>query len=515
MLKRAIVLISVLVLISPVLGQEPFEGETLISPMDSWDSDLLDMDGSVVKTWHGSQRPKSMAYLLADGSILRPCRDTGGVFTVPTAGGRIQRIDADDTIVWDFYFSDENHQQHHDIQPLPNGNVLLLAWEIRTLAEAIAMGSQYVTGDIWPTLIVEVEPMGATGGNIVWEWHFWDHLIQDVDPGTPNYGVVADHPELMNINCDNLGTNGDWIHGNAIDYHPDLDQIVFSARKTDEVYIIDHSTTTEEAAGHSGGNSGMGGDLLYRWGNPQVYGRGGVDDQYFFAVHGVNWIDVGLPGAGNLLCLNNGDRPGTGDDYSTAVEIVPPLAGSGTYTIEPDSAFGPTAPVWTYGEPGGFYGGPTHCGAFRLPNGNTLITATEDGYVFEVSEAGVIEWEYDHPSRIARAQRYWDDLTPAPPVEEALALPSFRLGPIYPNPFTPTTVIRYELAQVARVSLAIYDARGRLVRTLIEGESRGRGPHRVVWDGRNTTGQAAVSGVYFARIETHDFAATRKLTLLR
>lgn len=515
MLKHTVVLIALLIFTSLSFGQEPFEGLTLISPMDSWDSQLIDMNGTVAKTWHASQRPKSMAYLFADGSILRPCRDTGGVFAVPTAGGRIQRIDVNDNIVWDFYFSDENHQQHHDIEPMPNGNVLLLAWEIRTLAEAIAMGSQNVTADIWPTLIVEVEPVGATGGNIVWEWHFWDHLVQDVDPGKPNYGVVADHPELMNINSDLLGTSGDWIHGNAIDYNPELDQIAFSARKTDEIYIIDHSTTTEEAAGHTGGNCGMGGDLLYRWGNPQVYDRGAATDQFFFAVHGVNWIDADLPGAGNLLCLNNGDRPGTADDYSTADEIVPPLAGNGTYTIAPDSAFGPAAPVWTYGGPGGFYGGPTHCGAFRLPNGNTLICATEDGYLFEVTAAGVIVWEYDHPARIARAQRYWDISTPVPPAEETLTLPSFRLGPIHPNPFTPATVIRYELAQAARVSLAIYDTRGRLVAALIRGESRAQGSHRVVWDGTNATGHAVVSGVYFARFATDDSATTRKLTLLR
>jgi hypothetical protein len=479
--------------------------------MDSWESHLIDMNGDVVKTWNGSQRPKSMAYLLADGSILRPCRDTGGAFDVPTAGGRIQRIDANDTITWDFYFSDENHQQHHDIEPMPNGNVLLIAWEIRTLGEAIAMGSQNVVGDIWPTLIVEVEPVGATEGNIVWEWRFWDHLIQDVDPGKPNYGIVADHSELMDINYDNLGTSGDWIHANAIDYSPELDQIVFSARKTNELYIIDHSTTTEEAAGHSGGNSGMGGDLLYRWGNPEVYDRGSAEDQFFFAVHGVNWIDGGLPGAGNLLSLNNGDRPGTGNDFSSADDIVPPLEKDGTYTIAPGSAFGPTAPDWTYGGPGGFYGGPTHCGAYRLPNGNTLICATQDGYLFEVTEAGAIEWEYDDPSRIARAQRYWDDSTPVPPGEDSPALSSFRLGPIHPNPFTPTTVIHYELPQAVRVSLAVHDARGRLVRALIGGESRGRGPHRVVWDGRNSAGQSVVSGVYFFRLEADGEVQTSKV----
>jgi hypothetical protein len=515
MLKRMIPALSLLVFLSPAHGQEPFPGETLISPMTSFDTHLLDMDGNVVMTWHGSQRPKSMAYLLSDGSIVRPCRDLGGAFNVNTAGGRIQRIDSDDNIVWDFLFSSDEHQQHHDIEPMPNGNVLLIAWEKRTLTEAVAMGAQNVTGEIWPTLIVEVEPVGSTEGNIVWEWRIWDHLIQDVDPEKPNHGVIADHPELLNINDPNLGASGDWLHENAIDYNPELDQVVICARKTNEIYIIDHSTTTEEAAGHAGGNCGMGGDFLYRWGNPQVYGRGSEEDKYFDVIHGVNWIDDGLPGAGDLLAFNNGDRPGTEDDYSTVEEIVPPLQEDGTYYLAPDSAFGPVTSTWTYGGPGGFFGGPTHCGAFRLPNGNTLICATADGYVFEVTEAGATVWDYDDPNRIARAQRYWDDVTAVSPDQGVLGLPSFRLETNYPNPFNPATTITYELDRQSKVFLRIYDVSGRLVRVLLGDEVVPAGRHEAVWNGRDGSGRAVVAGVYFYRLETGSFSETRQMTLIK
>ena len=73
----------------------------------------------------------------------------------------------------------------------------------------------------------------------------------------------SSHPELIDVNIGTLpsggplGGSGDWIHANSIDYCPELDQIVFSSHKLHEIYVIDHSTTINESASHSGGNSGM------------------------------------------------------------------------------------------------------------------------------------------------------------------------------------------------------------------------------------------------------------------
>ena len=66
---------------------------------------------------------------------------------------------------------------------------------------------------------------------------------------------------------------------NSVAYHPELDQIVLSVLGFSEIWIIDHGTTTAEAAGHTGGRSGKGGDLLYRWGNPRAYRAGSAVDQ--------------------------------------------------------------------------------------------------------------------------------------------------------------------------------------------------------------------------------------------
>jgi len=489
-------------------AQEPFEGQTLISPMNSFNTYLIEMDGTVTKTWLGASTPSSMAYLLDDGSILRPCFDPAGHFVGGGTGGRIQRID-DYSVIWDYYFSTSEHQQHHDIQPMPDGNVLLIAWELKTMREAGDAG-RTISGEMWPTLIVEIEPVGATGGNVVWEWHVWDHLIQDVDPAKPAYGTVADHPELVDINYGS-GVR-DWIHANAIDYNEELDQIVFSSRTFNELFVIDHSTTTEEAEGHSGGNSGMGGDILYRWGNPQVYGRGDADDMYFHIVHGVNWIDAGLPGAGNLLAFNNGDRPGSANDYSTVDEIEPPVDQYGNYTIDAGAAFGPASPSWTYGGPDGFQGGPTQCGAYRMPNGNTVVCVSTSGYLFEVTESGSTVWEYDYPfGNIARAERYWGSTGVA---EDNTAAEATALLAQGPNPFSPSTTLTFSVQQESHVRIDVVDVAGRHVASLID-ERYLAGEFRAEWHGCDDAGRPVASGVYFALLETDGLRARRKLTLLR
>ncbi len=435
-------------------------------------------------------------------------------FNVDGSEGRIQRIDTDDNIIWDYTYATYEYQQHHDIQPMSNGNVLVIAWERKTQAEAIAAGRQGIEGEMWPLLIAEIEPAGATGGTVLWEWHLWDHLIQDVDPAKANYGVIADHPELLDINYGRVTTlSGDWLHTNSIDYKEGLDQIIFSSRKMDEFYIIDHSTTTEEAAGHTGGNSGMGGDIIYRWGNPQVYDRVDESDRRFHVIHGVNWIDPGLPGEGNVLAFNNGDRDGTANDYSSVYEIISPMDSSGHYIIEPDSAYGPLLPAWRYEDPNSWYAGASQGGAFRLPNGNTLISGVIYGYVFEVTESGTIVWEYEHGDHVGRAPRYWDDTSAISP--GTIAMPSFRLLPNYPNPFNPLTRIGFTLSDESRVRLDVFDVHGRHVAVLADRRYEA-GTFSVTWNGKSDTGGSVSSGVVFVRMQAGDaFTTTRKIILLK
>jgi len=164
-----------------------------------------------------------------------------------------------------------------------------------------------------------------------------------------------------------------------------------------EIFVIDHSTTTDEAAGHSGGRSGKGGDILYRWGNPQVYRAGNASDQKLFAQHDATWIEPGLVGAGNIMVFNNGQGRPDGR-YSSVDVIVPPIDESGHYTLIPGSAYGPKEADWIYtdeNKPDFF--SQNISGAQRLPNGNTLICSGTVGTIFEVSPAKRIVWKYIYP----------------------------------------------------------------------------------------------------------------------
>jgi hypothetical protein len=252
---------------------------------------------------------------LENGHLLRTAHvgAQDGRFGAGGAGGRVEEYDWDGTLVWKFDYASAKVMQHHDIEPLPNGNVLMIACEYVSARDAITAGRDpYLTGrqGLWVDHIIEVEPSGESGGRIVWEWHLWDHVIQDHDPNKPNYGKVAEQPELLDLNYPpprgRRAANPDWTHFNSIDYSPHLDQVLVSCHGTSEVLVIDHSTTTDEAAGHTGGRSSRGGDILYRSGNPAIYGAGGIEDRRLFAQHDAQWIAPESPGAGNILIYNNG-----------------------------------------------------------------------------------------------------------------------------------------------------------------------------------------------------------------
>ncbi len=91
---------------------------------------------------------------------------------------------------------------------------------------------------------------------------------------------------------------------------------------------------------------------------------------------------------------------------------------------------------------------------------------------------------------------------------------AYTLAQNYPNPFNPSTTIRYDMKDRGLVSIRIYNVAGQLVRTLVNGEKEA-GIHSVAWDGRNGAGAGVASGIYFYKMETAGFSATKKLVMIR
>jgi hypothetical protein len=436
-----------------VNGSKASPGYTLVFPLSSTKTYLIDMQGRVVRRWQSRYMAGQDAYLLENGHLLRAAdlAENEAYFAGASKGGRIQEFSWDGKLLWDYRFHNPSQIRHHAITRMPNGNILMIVWERKTPQEAIAAGVKpELAGktDMLVDALIEVKPAGLTGGQIVWEWHLWDHLIQDHDRSKANYGDVAAHPELVDANFsrrpggffgffrpratpkkdepkqtakdnkkakdDNLdrlkgigyiGAGGgkkfagffpDWTHVNAVAYNARLDQIMLCTREFGEFWIIDHSTTKAQAASHKGGKYSQGGDILYRWGNPRAYRAGAETDQRLFAQHDAHWIPEGLPGAGHVLVFNNGPRPNGA--YSSVDEIVLPVDSEGRYVRSPGEPYGPKEPVWSYT-------GPKKTdlfaifmsGAQRLPNGNTLIATGFSGTIFEVTPENEVVWKYNVP----------------------------------------------------------------------------------------------------------------------
>jgi len=375
-------------------------GYTLLCPSSSRTSYLIDNCGNVVNEWQSSFNPGLSCYLLDDGSLLRTGRLQGS-FMAGGLGGMIERFSWDGTLEWQYEIATDTTHLHHDIEVLPNGNILALSWDLRTAENALELGRIGVANaGVMSEKIVELIPSGLDSAELVWEWYLWDHMIQEHDSTKANYGVISEHPELWDININITGNNNltDWIHFNGIDYNQALDQIALSSRHFHEIYIIDHSTTTAEAASHIAGNAGRGGDILYRWGNPQNYNRGDFLDQRLFGQHNVSWIEEGYPGEGSLMVFNNGVNRPEGL-FSTVDMITPPLMGDGTYELFDSIPYAPFIANWSYGgNPGDepFYSSRIS-GVERLSNGNTLICNGREGELLEVDADGILQWKYILP----------------------------------------------------------------------------------------------------------------------
>jgi len=452
-----LLLTTILSILSVFCFSQNFNGFALYNSQGDNTTYLIDENLNIAHTWTLTTECNYTVLLKDNGNIVRGTKNnsqTGGTTNAlngAASGGRLQEIDPMGNVVMDFIYSSPDYLSHHDIC-LIGDNVLLTAWEVKTAAEVNALGGS-VTSDKWPTHLIEVANDGNGGGQIVWEWHIWDHLIQDTDSSKPNYGVISENPQLIDINMISNsggggpgGGGGDWFHVNGVDYNEDLDQIAFSSRFASEIYIIDHSTTTAEAASHSGGNSGMGGDILYRWGNPSNYNMTG-NQTIPNAVHDVRWIeDDGRPNGGFLQIFNN---KGISNSQSTVDGIDTPIDPGNPYNYSriPGQAYGPSSYSTRYVCA---YSAPGQSASDRMYNGNIFVNASGGqggaGVMYEVDSNGTIVWgpynadsqkafryECEHPGIVA-LQPYMNSTATTSCFSTSIYNTTEKLISIYPNP---------------------------------------------------------------------------------
>ena len=481
-------------------------GYILFSPNGSETTYLIDRCGREIHHWQTDGRPGLMAYLMENGDLVRTRRHQTGEFAGGGIGGIIERLDWDGNVIWRDTLATANYHQHHDIAVMPNGNILAILWEKWFAEDAIARGQlpELASEEIWVTRLVELHPLPGSGSEVIWSWSPWEHLIQDTDPALPNYGQPSEHPGRFDVNYEataeasgpGFGQEAayDWMHVNSVNYDAERDEIVLSSRHWNELWLIDHSTTSEEAASSTGGQHGRGGDLLWRWGNPAAYGRGTTQDQQLYGQHDAQFTP--LSGAPSITVYNNGAGRPEGQ-YSTVHRLPLPLDESGGY-IQPESTtpFAPDEPSWTYPQTPdwGFFSANVS-GYQWLPNGHHLICQGASGRFFELDDQEAVVWDYinpinnlgpiqqgatplqngvfralaiplDHPGLVGR------DLTPGAPLElnplpfdcsVGLLDPVELMAPtVWPNPAT--TEIRISpLPPGASNALTIYNGKGQAV----------------------------------------------------
>ncbi len=403
-----------------------FTGYTLFGARGK--SYLLDMRGRVAHVWSKcGANPRLLAY-------------NGDLLDVVNSGYTFVEFNWAGDTVWSYTEKRSNYAPHHDFTRIYNKKLgqyttLYIANKSLDTAAVLAAGADPANrpyDGAQMDAIVEVD----MSGHIVWEWCFFDHLIQDVVPTKNNYvgsgKTIADYPNRLNANLPGRPIRRDWLHCNSLDYNEKLGQIVINCVQG-EFYVINHDSTfvVGDSAASIAKAASSTGDFIYRFGDPARYDQGtsptistdwtksSTGDKQIGGAHDIQWIDSGLTGAGHFLIFNNGEYLYEMTPQSYIFEIDPYRNSSGvttsTYVNSPDAGYYVWAAdnstnqmkenknisnqvVWKYSSlnPSDFYS-TIGSSAQRLPNGNTLICAMTTGDIFEVTDSGDVVWEYIIP----------------------------------------------------------------------------------------------------------------------
>ena len=458
------------------------------------DAYIINSDGDILHQWDNSNITSPEAtpgYLTPNGLFLRGIESplaAGGDFSVGR-WGTVQLVDWDGTVVWEYDGCTDNIECfHHDLELLPNGNILVTAFHRYDENDASLEFGWNVTGQgkLLIDIIYEIKPNLIDGASeIVWEWKWVDHVIQDGDSTLPNYGIIAEHPEKIDLHYFNskesrlpilLGTH---THINSIDYNPERDEILISSATYDEIYIIDHSTTIAEAASSSGGNSGKGGDILYRWGNPEAYDFAGGDPAIYSSLgwtntqHDARWL---LDDSGNITIHNNhstkNPKPNGMNAWTQFLEIEIPYNGNG-YSYTASQPYEPSAPmIWAeYDSDNPLFSCAFSGGGQKLENGHIFTTSAAKFTLLEHDENGNIVWFFDltdlHPDggQVFKAQKYPKDYTGFSNLYTSVneEMRNTDLFHVYYNPVLKAIKVEHSFDSRISISYTLSDMSGRIL----------------------------------------------------
>jgi Arylsulfotransferase (ASST) len=367
---------------------------------------LIDMEGHVVHTWPIGTNPRLLDY---NGHLLDAATDD------PSGFDGFKELDWEGNTVWEYLELRPDYAPHHDFVRIFNKQLnaystLYIANKSLTHDQAIAAGCDPANGPYdgaQMDAIIEVD----MEGNIVWEWWFFDHVVQDIDPTKANYvgegNTIADYPDRINLNLPGRPVKRDWLHCNSLDYNEELDQIVTNSVQG-EFYVIDHGTTfiVGDPTASIALATGAAGDFLYRFGDPasilEDWTASTTGNKQLGGAHDVQWIKPFL----------NEQLNDTGD------YVNPPDAGyyrweSPNKDTHKQTKQASNQIVWTYNSKSN-QGCFSHVGsgAQLLTNGNTLICAMTEGHIFEVTSSGEVVWEYIIPITSDGIARYIRDNYP-------------------------------------------------------------------------------------------------------
>jgi hypothetical protein len=546
---------------------------------------LIDMEGQVIQTWNIGTNPR----FTEGGNLLDA---VGGN---PSNSNVWKELDWDGNVRWQYTETRSTYHAHHDFVKIYNpkfgdSTFMYIANKDLTSQQCLDAGCDPANNYTGAQMdaIVEVD----MDGNIIWEWCFFDHVVQDIDASKSTFGVIKDTPGRIDLNLRGNPVKSDWLHCNSMDYNQALDLIVINSVHG-EFYVIDHGNTFIKGNPVSSIAlaASSAGDFLYRFGDPAKYDQGDppsvlenwekatAGHKQMGGAHNIQWIKEGLPGEGNFLIFNNAQNLFELTPQSYILEINPYLNSAGVNTgkfVNPPSAGYNVVNspdnnlmkekkniskqvVWRYSSKNNTtFFSTIGSGVQRLPNGNTFVCAMNDGHFFEIAPDDTsLVWEYINPltrdgikkikfdnyptyNASFRAYRYTEehpalkihDLTPGDPItgfdpdyfipEDITSIKDIQdntksgntLNQNYPNPFSNSTTIEFEILNNKQVSLIIYSFSGNPVKTLVS-RFCPAGKYSLTWDGTNSSGAPVPNGIYFYILMADNQKVSKKMIYLR